>query len=1062
MDDILQTLKLEVTLDCLQGSSLSQMWSYVELAQRRLLQRNGMESESVSVDDSMKRYLWPHILNLPEMSFINEGSVVHDSTASVDSSTPSLLLSLSVDEVESQFPGLIVRASLKAIYKEIFGREEGNERLIRSAQSFALIQGVARSRERGISQVQLSKAFGLDPRSTFHYIKNIDREGLLAKCVTFDQGTTTNLWVLRRFAPEKQDIVNEAAPLGSRSIVPAPDSNDNGESLTAYLVSHELRKRITDVLQATGGGYMVDIDLMDALKLEVWDRRQRKYFQRVLRSLIKDGYVEQAELPIQDAVLPPDLENKRRIMALDKAKSGDKAKKTREVLQFERVQRERVKRGLLEGYSYRRCVRFLKPYVEKTKARVRLGVPLEHSTEQRPTSTANVATPNGDEGLGVANTAESDDEADEDSCSSDEDEPDIDAIKEKGDLRYMTSTLSVQIGDLALLSPEAQVLRLIALSGAHGIVSKAIQIILKWGSLRSLYRCLCRMEQTPVFLPNGSWPGVYTSEECKQVNIQHLSQPLVEAAEEFMGREHRKRYFINPKARMAVLSLTAHVYVPAAQQPTTVLPRVVSLSASSGVGTALAAAPARMDSQAICADLRQPDAIVELAERGPAESQAAASESESAEATVPSAAELAEVAEARLVVEDMVAHITFGDMFIEAKTRKVPLNNVVREYVMLAMLKRELVFTCNSEHVVRCDRTIKEYVRANMDSPSMTATLTQSLLGHSMDKRTFERSVRVLADQKRLWFQTVNSLPDISGPNSRAIVHLVIDRDTDPNGAYVRAYIAQLRDTRRYNKQNLVVKRKRIQDVIPVIRTDGADERDRDFLVRKLDTEKSRALGLKNYNKRTERIQTQGGSSKPKQTHDEDGNRIIKRARVILLEKRKRTGRSEALTEWQTIEKRLVHIPRRIGRLKDLYDHLVHNLAVSVDNDCVFENYAFRSSYLFYRLPLELFMELTGGISYFDDIVPYIRDGACTWVDGRSRRGGGKGGLVSNAQDKQASSPESINMRLRTPLYMLPPDVVKLIDARITKTRAHLQSLIYGLYILQLIRPIETVREITS
>ncbi|KAJ1998471.1 hypothetical protein H4R26_005446, partial [Coemansia thaxteri] len=55
MDDILQTIKLEVTLDCEQGASLDKVWSYAELAQRRIYERNGLDLDPVSVDDSMKR-----------------------------------------------------------------------------------------------------------------------------------------------------------------------------------------------------------------------------------------------------------------------------------------------------------------------------------------------------------------------------------------------------------------------------------------------------------------------------------------------------------------------------------------------------------------------------------------------------------------------------------------------------------------------------------------------------------------------------------------------------------------------------------------------------------------------------------------------------------------------------------------------------------------------------------------------------------------------------------------------------------------------------------------------
>ncbi|KAJ2643029.1 hypothetical protein GGF44_001371, partial [Coemansia sp. RSA 1694] len=797
MDDILQTVKLEVTLDCMQGSSLGQVWYYVELAQRRLLQRNGMDPESVSIDVLMKRYLWPYIVKLPEMTFISEGTVIYNSTATIAHSTTSGFLSLSVDEVEIQYPDLTVHASPRLIYKELFGREEGNEKLLRSTQAFTLIQALSRSREKGITQVQLSKSFGLDPRSTFHFLRVIDREGLLTKTVTYDHGITTNLWVLRRFAADGQDATDSAAVRGN---APVPNPSDNNDALTVYLVSNELRKRVVDVLETTETGYMLETDLMDVLKLDIWSVRHRRYFHRALRDLVEGKFVEQMQLPIRDAVLPtapPGAES----MDVDKAEaaksaSSSKTKKSRKEYQAARQVKYRTDRGLEEGYSYRRCVRFLRPYVEKVKARARVGVPLNQSTRERSEKAASATQDDGgdnDGGISDAIMAESDtadNEGGRDS-SSDEDELDIETLKEKDDLRYMLTKNSVQVGALAMLPPEAQVFRLIAIAGSHGIVSRAIQFLLKWTSLRPLTRCLTRLEQTPVFLPDGSWPGVYTSEECKRENREHLDEMLVESVEEFMGREHRKRFFVNPLARVVIESLTAYSDMMAAQQ-LAALPQQVRLPAStptaSGGAAATVAAPDCMDGQNACRDLPRPGSAAAPLENGQSEAQPAA---------IQAPAEVAEAEAAALVLADMAECNSFEDIYAEAKNRKVPLNNIVREYVILGMLKREAVFSCNLEQVMRCDRAVKQYVRANMDSPAMTPTLANTMLNHTMDKRTFQRTVIGLSDQKRIWYQTVGSLPDVSGPNAKASVYLAIARDTDPNGAIVSTYIAQLRDVRR-------------------------------------------------------------------------------------------------------------------------------------------------------------------------------------------------------------------------------------------------------------------------
>ncbi|KAJ2803577.1 hypothetical protein H4S07_004426, partial [Coemansia furcata] len=190
---------------------------------------------------------------------------------------------------------------------------------------------------------------------------------------------------------------------------------------------------------------------------------------------------------------------------------------------------------------------------------------------------------------------------------------------------------------------------------------------------------------------------------------------------------------------------------------------------------------------------------------------------------------------------------------------------------------------------------------------------------------------------------------------------------------------------------------------------------------------------------------------------DSNGFAIVKRARVSLLED---TTKDVPLGDWDAVKKRLDHIPRRIGRAKNLYDYLANNLADNVDNNYAYENYAFRSSFLFYRLPLELFLQISGGISYFQELLPFIRNGSCTQVDGGTD--GSAEVEVDDTPSTEASSLENINLRLATPVNMLPPAVCMMIEKKVVKARLHIQSLIYALYILQLLRPVDTAKDIVS
>ncbi|KAJ2815577.1 hypothetical protein GGI24_006002, partial [Coemansia furcata] len=446
---------------------------------------------------------------------------------------------------------------------------------------------------------------------------------------------------------------------------------------------------------------MPEADLMDALKLDLWNMRHRKYFHRVLRDLSENGFAEKAELQLPDADLsgfdpeaykptaePMDVdeghENAEHIAnvpdddeadaespqfeelesAASKktkgkgkgkrpAKQPAKPKKSRQESQADRSQRERLNRGLADGHSYRRCVRFIKPYVDKGSVRTRLGVPLEQSAEDL-----------GD--VPMIDLDAADNEGRDDSSSEDE-ELDVETLKEKDDILYVMNNHSVQVGALATLAPEAQVFRLIALSGSHGIVSRAIQFLLGWNALKPLYRCLTHLEQTPVFLPDGSWPGVYTSEECKRENREHMDERLIFSVEEFMGREHRKRFFVNPLAKMAIKSLTAYSGVVTAQQPTTSDSPAAATVVASGSRDGASVPPL--------------GELATLTERPETRPQAPDPVPEPAVA-------VALIPDSDPVLADMVQSHSLSDIYAESKERRVPLNTVIREYAVLGMLKQ--------------------------------------------------------------------------------------------------------------------------------------------------------------------------------------------------------------------------------------------------------------------------------------------------------------------------------------------------------------------------------------
>ncbi|KAJ2473832.1 hypothetical protein EV174_005665, partial [Coemansia sp. RSA 2320] len=552
--------------------------------------------------------------------------------------------------------------------------------------------------------------------------------------------------------------------------------------------------------------------------------------------------------------------------------------------------------------------------------------------------------------------------------SSDDDDPDIEAIKEKDDLRYMLSNHLVQIGMLATLPLEAQVLRLIALSGTHGLVSRAIHFLLKVPLFKTLTRCLVSLETIPVFLPDGSWPGMYTPPEIREENRKHLDEKLVLAVEEFMGREHRKRYFVNPHARMIVASLT------------TDYTRV----ASSNIDAIQWPVDTKSCTRApICASISSASADMMLSAMSNGKVALVAS-STLAEQQIPPAP--LEASETAARVQQHAYAYDYGsieDICREAKERKVPLNSIIRERAILRMLEHELVFSCSLSTVLRCDQAIKAYVEANKGSRAVTPAMVSGILNHCMDKRTFMRSVMNLQDHEKLWVKVVDSLPQTTGTSSALVVSIVIARNVDPNGPVVKAYIAELRDRRLHHGQTLMSMPRIIEGIVPISRTEGSGKLDREIQVRAND------ILLKRSHRAVESSRLRllnlgaGDAIGSKRAVDEVSHPIYKRARIHMYPDEHQ--HECEMSDWDRVYQRLLCVPRRIGRIKTLYEFLARTLVDRVDNDYVFAHYAFRSSYLFSFLTLELLFGISGGVGYYLDLVPYIRQGEIPAGDGRRR-----------------------------------------------------------------------------
>ncbi|KAJ2778364.1 hypothetical protein H4R18_004640 [Coemansia javaensis] len=1018
MDDVLQIIKREITLDCEEGSTLGQVWGYVDLAQRELCQRRGVGADAAGAADSALRdYLWPHIVQLRDLMFLSKGATVRDNTdpAGAGSAEAKRLQRLGAAEAEKRYPDLVVRASLPAIYRELFGREEGNERVVSSANARKFLMALSRARGKGITQARLSKDFGIDPRSTFHYINVLDKFGLVVKHATFDEGNNTKLVVLRRFSacePAATDDPPGRAAVGLDSAATAAGAPGQGSDDTSLFVRSQMRQRVSDILEKSACGYMVESDIIDALGLDIWKTSHRKYFHRVMRYLNAQGYAESVRMLLPDSSSqgagPTEADDDA---AQDDAEAQDQPGAT------STKGRKKAKRPgkVPDGYSYRRCVRFIKPYVEDRKLRTSQGIPLRTKEAMLNIRTQADADGSGAEG-------ENDDLDDAPRSSDDDEDSDGDeGGNERGsgtgkdDIKYMLSKPQVQAGMLVALPVEMQILRIVALSGRQGIITMSIQYLLGIEYIRTS-RALARLETTPVFAADGSIPGLVTSEEDKARNRQHLNEMLLIVVDEIVGREHRKRYFANPLARPITDRLT--------------IDYTSGGDADGGGGAVPAPAPA-------------PAPVSGMRDAGGDVS----SSSDSGDETGAVHREPA----AQILFDSMGAQ--YGDMasgcgdieelLEEAKARKVRFGTVIRERVVLQMLARESIFSVSRRTALVCGETCRVYLERHKDSAVLTAAIVGSAQSHALDKRTLLRTVEGLADQGRIWYQTVPLAPgekQSRGPKCRRIA---IVRSADPTGPLIKAFIDQQRDTQTFGFQPGTMAPRSIAEPIEIPRTEGAAERDREFNERVAETVRVRC-------KRGRASRMDGGA-------DKVSHALIKRARVMLDGVKGAGAASHAGADaeadmdmgWKRILQHLYYTPSRIGRMVDLLTHLVKNLPGQADSDDhVYRNCAFRTSYLFHSLPLGLFVELCGGARYMPMVIPYIRYGeAVLDADSDTDMGG-----EPAAQPRQPTLDE-ITGRLAAPVGSVPPKLRARLHG-LGRARRRMYFLLQALQALQLIRPV--------
>ncbi|KAJ1725180.1 hypothetical protein LPJ53_000603 [Coemansia erecta] len=1040
MDVIVETVQREIALDCSGGATLDVVWKYVSQAQQQLLDQAGRPRGSAAtvVDQALQEYLWPLIARMQHMTFFQDDETVFSSSSEAEAEAESQaeaggagFLRLTLAQVQEKYPRLAVRASSALSYRCAFGRSEGNIRVVNSEMALKTFEMLCRARGKGLTQQDLAKMVGVDARQAFHYIKLLDLEGLVVKETTYTTGRHTNLIRLRIFTAgedddenEEDESVDEEEEEEEEEEGPEAGANeaDAHLKLMARLAKRGVRKMITDVLEKSDSGLMVENDVMAAVNIDWLDRRQRRYFHRAIRYLMDGGFIEilrvkmrvttgaegegveggdaegaedgavensdamdedegegedqnqnqnqtetldqkpsqsqasdqpqdqpqpQAHTRTRDLayahgdVLPPSGSRKRR-RRHEQAGGADSSSSDEQAVR--RVARRTSKR-LADGYAYRRCLRLVKAYTKKIAPRQRLGIRQQ----------AGQGAGGGAGGDRPANGAASSG-SETDAAGSDGEQP---MGKERDEIAFLQSVGGGRPGAASIVAIEAQVFRLIALSGTHGTVARAIQWMVRGVTAKGLGRVLGKLEKSPVLDEAGRLAGVMMAAEQGAAGDAGV---LVHSVDEFVGRERRKRYYANPRARVAIAALE-------------------------GVGEAAAGV-----------------AAAGMAAAGVAAAGVAAAEPQAEPEPQP------EPAAATPPDVDMAALVA------QAAARRISVNQMVREHVMLAMLEAERVIACGQTWVGRLNTAVRAFFSQRRAAAGVTQAHVQAAQQHAIDRRTLLRTVAAMARRGQARLRVVDGLatPSIT---QRASEQLALAASEDPDGPVVRAFIAELADRRALRQATVLTYPRKVADgdalAQAVRRTAGAAERDAQWRAAVLRVERLRARGTTGRRLRKAQILAGAGA-----------------------------GAAEA-DAWHRVAPRLVGAAFRMERFAELHAFVAGQVRAA-DGAAVLANGAFRSSVFLTHMPLELLLKMCGGLANFPAAQAFIR------------RGEGAG---SDAGD---ASLAAIERRLATPLAQLPPALHARVAARAPRTRMLLQQYISGLCVLRLLCPLDTAARATG
>ncbi|KAI8845970.1 hypothetical protein BJ741DRAFT_659017 [Chytriomyces cf. hyalinus JEL632] len=329
MDDYIAACVDEIALEGPSGCTLDRLWSLVASKWQtdgpidiEQLALGSNTKPFTDMDEPLRNYVWPFLLSDPQLSVRGDVEVSKDD-----------LMNMSQGDIVGQYGNrLQIAASVAA---RQFSLGITNVRISDvNANTLCII---AKARNEGVTQVELSKLAKMDARNLFHQIKVLLNHNLIEKIPVTIKGTHTNLCILRRFVKENEHYVSFQLSQQVAAIA-ASDQTIDDEVIQeqVQMIMEERRTRtssssrtvaggephvqcelikhqITVLLAGAKGNVMLTSDITDVLASmgPVIPRLDRKMINRAMITLSDKGHVEIFLTPVARGGNSQEMGNQR-------------------------------------------------------------------------------------------------------------------------------------------------------------------------------------------------------------------------------------------------------------------------------------------------------------------------------------------------------------------------------------------------------------------------------------------------------------------------------------------------------------------------------------------------------------------------------------------------------------------------------------------------------------------------------------------------------------------------------------------------------------------------------